>query len=250
MAQLIYKKYKPEKNPFYTLVADVTHRCNMVCSNCYIPNRNIEDMSADKLVNFLTKLKKRTEIRLIGAEPTMRKDLPDIIYKIRKLGHRPVLMTNGLKLSDLSYVKTLKNFGLRTVYISMNGVDLDEWYQKIDKMKCAKKKLKALENIYSEKFFISIGCILIRDLNSQAPSRFLKLLETLKISALTLRFRNIGQLGRYDKNVDNFSFQELIDLCSKQFNVSKYFIQKQNKINGYFEKNTRFFKLPPPPPPP
>ena len=244
MINLLYKKYKPEKNPFYTLVADVTHRCNMACANCYIPNRKIKDMSTDKLFRFLTQLPKRTEIRLIGAEPTMRKDLPEIIYRVRKLGHRPVLMTNGLKLSSLSYVKELKDSGLRTVYISMNGVDVDEWYQKIDGMRCVVKKLKALDNAHKEKMFISIGCIIIRNINFQAPSRFLKLIDKMGLKTLTLRFRNIGQIGRYDKGAENLSFEELIDLCSNQFNLSKQFIKSQNKISGYYEKHTRFFSFP------
>ena len=47
-----YTKYQPEENPFMFLVADITHKCNMTCKNCYIPNRDIPDMDFNKFVEF------------------------------------------------------------------------------------------------------------------------------------------------------------------------------------------------------
>ena len=51
-----YKIYEPEDNPFDLLLADITHRCNMECANCYIPNRHIPDMDVEKLYEFLERL--------------------------------------------------------------------------------------------------------------------------------------------------------------------------------------------------
>ncbi|TNF33602.1 MAG: hypothetical protein EP312_08685, partial [Gammaproteobacteria bacterium] len=62
--------FAPEDNPFTTLFADITHRCNMECPNCYIPNRDIPDMDAEWLYGILARLPRRTRIRLVGAEPT------------------------------------------------------------------------------------------------------------------------------------------------------------------------------------
>ena len=112
-----YTKIKPENNIFNVLVADITHRCNMECSNCYIPNRNIPDMNIDNLYNFIKKLPNKVFIRLIGAEPTMRLDLPNIINNIIQLGHRVSLTTNGLKLGNLNYVRQLKQSGLKYVFV-------------------------------------------------------------------------------------------------------------------------------------
>ena len=38
-----YYELLPEKNTFSNIVVDLTHRCNMECANCYIPNRDIPD---------------------------------------------------------------------------------------------------------------------------------------------------------------------------------------------------------------
>ena len=109
---MLYNEYVPEKNPFSLLVADLTHKCNMECANCYIPNRDVPDMDVQKLYAFLKKLPKRIIVRLIGAEPTMRTDLCDIIRNVKKHGHNVSLTTNGLKLSSSGYVLNLKEAGL------------------------------------------------------------------------------------------------------------------------------------------
>ena len=100
--------YQPENNPFQTIMVDVTHRCNMACKNCYIPNRDVPDMDVDWLAGILARLPRRARIRLAGAEPTMRADLPDIIRTVRRLGHTPLLLTNGLRISHRKYVRSLK----------------------------------------------------------------------------------------------------------------------------------------------
>ena len=141
-----YYELEPQNNHFYSIGVDITHKCNMNCGNCYIPNRTIPDMDKKSLFVLLEKLPFKCEIRLIGAEPTMRKDLPEIISKVRDLKHRPVLITNGLKLANKDYVKKLKEAGLFIVNISLNGGTDDDIYRKMDGGAYLRKKIKALEN--------------------------------------------------------------------------------------------------------
>jgi uncharacterized radical SAM superfamily Fe-S cluster-containing enzyme len=84
----------------------------------------------EKMLEAISKFPKRTMIRIIGAEPTMRKDLPEMISRIKKTGNRCTLLTNGLRLSKDNYVKKLKQHGLRHCYLSMNGADNDDYYEK------------------------------------------------------------------------------------------------------------------------
>jgi uncharacterized radical SAM superfamily Fe-S cluster-containing enzyme len=139
--------WMPEHNPFKVVIADITHKCNMECKNCYIPNRDIGDMDLNKLVDFVKRLPNRVELRLIGAEPTMRDELPDLIHRLTsETPHRIILLSNGLKFSSRNYTNTIKQAGLKYLYLSMNGLDNDNWYQQIDGMPCAKNKLMALDN--------------------------------------------------------------------------------------------------------
>jgi molybdenum cofactor biosynthesis enzyme MoaA len=188
-------KLLPEDSPFQTLFADITHRCNMSCKNCYIPIRDLPDLPVDWLYKILTRLPRRTRIRLVGAEPTMREDLPDIIRQVRKLSHIPVILSNGLKLGRPSYVRTLKSAGLKTVYLSMNGGLKDHLYEEIDELACANRKLKALDNVLAEGMNVTVGMILIPGLNVDHLPDFLAYLEQRNVRDIHLR--SVGPIGDY-----------------------------------------------------
>ena len=85
--------------------------------------------------------------RIVGAEPTLHKHCIDFIKIVLDEGHMCLLITNGLRLSSPSFVKKLQATGLKQIYMSMNGVDRDDWYEEIDDLACAEKKLKAFKNI-------------------------------------------------------------------------------------------------------
>ena len=223
---MLYNEYVPEKNPFNLLVADLTHRCNMECANCYIPNRDVPDMDVEKLYAFLNKLPKRIIVRLIGAEPTMRKDLPEMIQRIRKTGNRCTLLTNGLRLAKDNYVKKLKQHGLRHCYLSMNGADNDDYYEQIDEMRCATKKVQALVNLKHNKFVIDTGTIIVKGVNDDVLERMLHLFKKVGVENVMARLKNVGDIGRSMQDQDNYTMEELIELASKQTGLSVDYINE------------------------
>jgi len=225
MTSLNYYELNPRDNHFTDVVVDVTHRCNMACKNCYIPNRSIPDMDADQMIEALSQFPKKVTVRIIGAEPTMRQDLPDLISRIRKTGHRITLLTNGLRLARENYVKTLKDSGLRNLYLSMNGVDNDDWYEKIDEMRCADKKIKAMLYAHQYKLLRDIGCIIVDHVNLDAPSRMISLLNKHDIANVTIRFKTIGQIGRFMGEEHQMKMDDLIRVMSDQLNVSYDYIK-------------------------
>ena len=205
--------YAPNDNPFSTLFADVTHRCNMECPNCYIPNRNVPDMDADWLYHVLEQLPQRTRIRLVGAEPTLRKDLPVLIKRVRELGHTPIILSNGLSLAKRAYVQKLKAAGLRTVHLSMDGGMRDDLYEAITGMACAERKLRALDNLCAENFFVTVGIILINQINVPHIHEFLTHLRQYR-NVREIHFRSIGAMGRHmdtSRSPDLAGMEALLD---------------------------------------
>lgn len=188
-------RFTPEESPFSTLFADITHRCNMACKNCYIPVRDLPDLPVDWLYDILARLPKRTRIRLVGAEPTMREDLPAIIANVRKLGHIPVILSNGLKLGRPSYVKRLREAGLGTVYLSMNGGLRDDLYLEIDELACADRKLLALDNLLAARMHVTTGTIIVPGLNDAHLPEFLSFL--IEKGVRDMHFRSVGEMGNY-----------------------------------------------------
>jgi len=238
-----YYELEPKNNHFYSVVIDITHKCNMKCANCYIPNRNIPDMDLSKLIDCIKQFPKRTEIRIIGAEPTMRKDLTEVIKQIRKCGHRPMMISNGLKLGNKRYAQSLFDAGLKTINLSLNGADDDKIYLITDQLKCADRKMKALKNCAEIGYFININTILMKGVNDFTPLRLAEIVKELNVNAI-LRFRNVGQIGRYslEKN-NNWTFNELKIHISNLFKKDVNELYKYNKINGYVEKNVCFFPI-------
>jgi len=229
-----YFELKPEENTFSNIVIDLTHRCNMECANCYIPNRDIPDLNKNKLYEFLSKLPHRTYIRLIGAEPTMRDDLPEIISTVKKLGHRPSVTTNGLKLARREYVKQLKNAGLRLLLHSMNGADDDMAYKELDNGNWATVKVRALDNIFAERLPINTGTIIARGVNEYIMNRQVEVFAeraiksginfntTAPYNRITpvLRMKSVGAIGRYMEGV-SYTIDELIEMASYRLGVNK-----------------------------
>lgn len=230
-----YYELEPEENHFSDIMVDVTHRCNMTCKNCYIPNRDIPDMDANRLIETIKKFPQRTMIRIVGAEPTMRKDLPALIKRIRETGHRATLLTNGLRLANNDYVKQLRDHKLSHVYLSLNGVDNDDWYEEIDELRCAEKKIKALKNLVNNKFIIDTGTIIVKGVNDEAVSRLLHLYKNIGVNNALARIKNVGRLGRsmFDSDLGghvvtldtNYTMSGLIKLVSEQTKLSEDYIE-------------------------
>jgi uncharacterized Fe-S cluster-containing radical SAM superfamily protein len=243
---MTYFELQPEKNTFSNIVVDLTHRCNMECANCYIPNRNIPDLDVVRFYDFLKRLPFRTYIRLIGAEPTMRDDIFDIISTVKKLGHIPSLTTNGLKLAQLNYVKLLQAAGLRLLLHSMNGADDNEVYKVLDAGKWAQVKVRALENIFACKLPINTGTIIAKGVNEHTLARqvhlFSETAAKLGINFDTtkpyskikpvLRFKSVGLIGRNMGSAHVVTMNELHELASSQLQIPLQTIKQSPATAG------------------
>lgn len=192
----VARTFSPETCQYETVIIDVTHRCNMTCANCYIPNREIADLDADWLISIFERLPKGRYVRFVGGEPTLRNDLPRLIREARAHGHHPVVVSNGLRFADRAYVRSLKDAGLRVAYLSFNGGFDDELYWVIDEMRCATKKRQAFENLRAEHLYTSIGMIVVRGVNEHEVKPVLEAVQQSR-NVRELHLRSIGAMGRY-----------------------------------------------------
>lgn len=80
-----------------------TGGCNFRCPFCHNGNLVLEPerepvIGEDEVLSFLKKRKGILEgVCITGGEPTLQPDLPDFIEKVRKLGYRVKLDTNGYR---------------------------------------------------------------------------------------------------------------------------------------------------------
>jgi len=86
--------------------------CNLRCQFCYVPHlvlpEEIEkqkEIPQKEIFSFLKERRNFLEaVAITGGEPTINKDLPNFIKKIKKLGYLVELETNGTNPEMLKYL--------------------------------------------------------------------------------------------------------------------------------------------------
>ncbi len=135
-----------------------TQGCNFRCGFCYNPmlvlpkNRNKKDhshISEDDLFGFLkSRAGKLDGIVITGGEPTMHKDLPEFISKIKDLGFKIKLDTNGTNpemLKKLTSPRPSPRTGEGKSLVDYIAMDLKapiEKYKKVTKNATHLEKVK------------------------------------------------------------------------------------------------------------
>jgi hypothetical protein len=111
-----------QNNLYHTLDAiclDITNRCNLQCPHCYqIPNNQSKDPSINSIIAGVEQWPDQKAVVLMGAEPTIRNDLPELIDRLNKIAIRPIMiLSNGVRMSDIEYAKQFTKF--KNVYFTI-----------------------------------------------------------------------------------------------------------------------------------
>lgn len=102
----------------------VTRRCNIHCKFCYIREFGKKDPSLREIKKRLDKIRElgcRLTV-IMGGEPTLRKDLPEIAAYCDKKGILSYLVTNGTLLNK-RLVDKLGKSGLDAISISLDTLN-------------------------------------------------------------------------------------------------------------------------------
>ncbi len=137
----------PATTPQRDFIIRLTDRCNLDCPICLASAnlRKQDDYPLDKLVDFVRQHPK-SKLDLMGCEPTVREDLPEVIRELRKHNCIVAVHTNGIKLADKDYLKELVDAGLGEVHFQFDGLD-DRYYQDIRSRPLVDNKLQVLRNL-------------------------------------------------------------------------------------------------------
>ena len=143
---------KTHKPPSLVFI-DVTNRCNMNCPFCLA---NIPAMGFrfdppkayfEKIFERLAQFEQKPKIQLFGGEPTVRKDLIDIIMLAKeKYGLEARVTTNGLRLADEEYCKALVETGTQFMF-SFDGRHPSIYEHTRKSTNAYERKMKGLENL-------------------------------------------------------------------------------------------------------
>jgi len=211
--KIISTKRKRKKS---TLTINLIHKCNNKCRFCYLPERQKNEIPTREIKKQISNFKGKW-IRLSGGEPTLRKDLFEIIEFISKNRKESCLLTNGIKLSNLEYVKNLKRAGLSHVHFSLNSLDKNT-LKRIES-DILDKKLMALKNLKKTGIKIILSFMFIEGENNSEIASMLEFFLKYP-NIIDLRIRSAVCIGRRGKN-KKIHTSKLLDIVSKSIHIPK-----------------------------
>jgi hypothetical protein len=90
-----------------------TTQCNLSCEGCYRENKVVHKSLAEVKDDLAVFNRWRTfdSVSIAGGEPLLHPQLPEIVRMVVKDGHKPVINTNGLALTEPK-LRELKDAGL------------------------------------------------------------------------------------------------------------------------------------------
>jgi len=159
----------------YNVMVEVTNACNLDCpvccsdANAFVAHRDptiqeivgrLPDPGRDRLGRL-----RRPNIVLFGGEPTVRKDLPQLIAALVAKGYIPRVATNGTRMADEAYVRTLVDAGLRWVILQTDGFE-DGISELLRGEKLVDRKAEALKVMTRAGIQVQMGCMLVQDANT------------------------------------------------------------------------------------
>lgn len=119
---------------FPYLRLSVTDACNFKCSYCLPngyqkPTTEESFLTVNEIKNLVTAFAETgtTKIRLTGGEPTLRRDLLEMIDTIRSIPgiEKIALSTNGYRLKSMAHA--LKEAGLTQINVSIDSLDAERF---------------------------------------------------------------------------------------------------------------------------
>lgn len=218
------------------VVLDVTARCNLACPVCFASANSTAtpDPGADEIEGWCRALLATSGpvgIHLSGGEPTVRRDLPHIIRRIRALGFSYIqLNTNGVRLSlEKEYAGELKEAGLSCVFLQFDGVT-NEVFKVIRGRALAETKQAAIENCAKHQLGVVLVPTLVPGVNTGQIGDILRLGIALAPTVRAVHFQPVSYFGRYPaapKDADRITIPEVLALIEEQtqgqFSASSFY---------------------------
>ena len=162
---------------------DVTNRCNLRCPVCFANAAAagyLYEPSKEEIRQMLKNLRSLKPhpcpaIQYAGGEPTVRKDIVELIEMAKDEGFTHVqIATNGIRIAHReNLAKELKAAGLNTVYLSFEGVTPEPYIENKGR-NLLPDKLKAIENCRKAGLGIVLVPTLVKGVNDNQVGEIIK----------------------------------------------------------------------------
>ena len=214
---------------------EITNKCNMCCNTCYASSGKGKDKdlkTIKKMIDFAADAEggRGEVIQVSGGEPTLHKDIIEIIEYAREKFQYVMLNTNGIRIAeDLDFVKELSKFkGRFEIYLQFDSFD-DDIYTKIRGRSLKKIKEQAVNNLKEYNIPITLVMTLERDLNDKEIGKVITYgIETSNIRGVNIQ--PVAYFGRKNGNIDRKNRVTLTDTIRLIEEQTKKMIVKEDFV--------------------
>ncbi|MBR3094969.1 MAG: radical SAM protein, partial [Clostridia bacterium] len=116
-----------EQYPLYSLLIEVTKKCNAACDQCgsRCDIHSEELLSKEQILAALRDIRDHlgtyTMLNITGGEPLLRRDLFELMGEASAMGFEWGMVTNGSLITD-DTIAEMKKSGMKTITVSVDGL--------------------------------------------------------------------------------------------------------------------------------
>ncbi len=141
------------KYPVLSEIA-LTYRCNNRCTFCYAsaPDRGptVAEMTTVEVKRIIDKIVDQAKVPTVsftGGEPTMRRDLPELIAYAKSRNMRANLITNGTRCANAAFVTRLKEAGLNSAQVSLEAAEAEIHNRVVGNPRAFDRTVQGIKNL-------------------------------------------------------------------------------------------------------
>ncbi|MGV8084274.1 MAG: radical SAM protein [Coriobacteriia bacterium] len=183
---------------------EVTRRCNLRCPVCFVSAGPApSDPSMETLRSMyeaaLAQTNDETAIQVTGGEPTVRKELPEIIQMGLEVGLKWIeVNTNGLRIAnEEGYIEKLRDAGMCSIYLQFDGLS-DEVYEIIRGEALLETKLQAIERCRDAGVRVVLAMAVVRGVNDDQVGAVLDFALANSDVIVAVAFQPAFTSGRFE----------------------------------------------------
>lgn len=209
---------------------DVTNRCNLRCPVCFANAAAagyLYEPSQDEIRQMLRNLRNLKPhpcpaIQFAGGEPTVRKDIVDLVKMAKEEGFTHVQMaTNGLRLAKReNLAKELKAAGLNTVYLAFDGVTPEPYINNRGR-DLLPDKIQAIENCRKVGLGVVLVPTLVKGINDHQVGEIIKFAFDHNENIYGVNFQPVSFAGRTPADHvedQRITIPDFVDIIDKETN--------------------------------
>lgn len=176
----------PKAGFYFTLRTG--YSCNNKCIHCFVENKkNIDDLSEETLKHTIDTIPKGSTVCFTGGEPTVRTDLLSLLKYSKKKGFLNSIQTNGFKLGNIEYFKTLEPY-IDSIVIPIHSNDMNIFDRITQVPGSGFQTIKAFEHIIDSKNIIVTTQTVINQLNYKTLKNTFDFIQNKNPNSMTLTF--------------------------------------------------------------